>query len=38
MVQDIYNGFKPSEHDETSNEWVQNVEVYIGNNPDYKKN
>ena len=35
MVQDLFDNSFPADHPESSNEWVQNVEVYIGNSPDY---
>ena len=38
MVQDVFEGIYQNDHLASSNEWVQNVEVYIGNIPDYKKN
>ena len=38
MMQDHYGGGIPSAHLESSNEWVQNFEVFIGNHEDYKLN
>ena len=37
VVQDLYEGFNPGEHSNV-NEYFQNYEVYVGDDPNYELN
>ena len=37
IVQDLLNGKLPENQTDT-NKWLQNLDIYIGNDPDMKKN
>ena len=37
VVADLYTGWRPYEHTDT-NQWLQNYEIYIGDDPSYANN
>ena len=38
FVQDLYTGIIAAEHQPTRNEFVRNVEIYVGDKPNFRKN